>query len=180
MRRFPGAIALGLLAACLAHTVVYGNDHVMGGAYGSALRALAAAAGLGFGVFWLAVCLASRGRLCQGSMLSASISRFLPSLTGVFAASLGWFWLAESVEEGHAWAPAGYIVLALLVAAALVRVLTSVGLRALARIVFACDSGGFKHRTRSWTAIPDRPILGVPMVRALRLFSRPPPNSFNH
>jgi hypothetical protein len=180
MRRFPGALALGLLTAFAAHMVVYGNGHVMGGSYYAALRALASAGALGLGAFWFAICLASRGRLCQGSMLTAKLSRLVPSLTGMFAASLAWFWLAESIESGHAWAPTWCIVLALLFAVAVVRHLAFVGLRTLAKIALLCDAGDFKSRAPSWITISDRTIVGIPVVRALRLFSRPPPTRFSH
>lgn len=45
---FPGALALGLPAALLAHTVVFGGDHSLGGAYHQALAvgAILASAGL--------------------------------------------------------------------------------------------------------------------------------------
>lgn len=180
MRRFPGALALGLLTAFVAHMVVYGNGHVIGGSYCAVLRALASAAALGLGAFWFSICLASRGRLCQGSVLTASISRLLPSLTGIFATSLAWFCLIESVEDGHARAPTGCIVLALLMAAALVKLLALAGLRTLAKIAFLCDTGAFKNRAPSWIVIPDRLIVAVPVVRALRLFSRPPPICFSY
>ncbi len=180
MRRFPGALALGLLAAFLAHTVVYGNDHIMGGFYGAALRTFALAVVFGLVVSWLVICLASRRRLCQGSVLTANIRQLVPSFTGLFAASFGWFWLAEALEDGHAWAPTGYIVLALFLAAALIRLLAFVGLRALAKIAFLCESGNFNDRIPSWTALTDRPAVQAPVARALRLFSRPPPVRFSY
>lgn len=180
MRRLPGALALGLIAAFLAHTVVYGNDHVMGGSYGAALRTLASAAVLGFGAFWFAICLASRGRLCDGSVLSASIRRFFPSFMGVVAGSFGWFWLAESVEDGHVWAPTVCIVLALLVAVAVIRLVALATLRALAKIAFLYFSAAFENRAPSWIPFVDRPIVRVPIVRVLRLFSRPPPIRFSY
>jgi len=178
MRRFPGAIALGLLTAFSAHAILYGNGHVMGGSYGAALRALATVAALGLGAFWLAICWASRKRLCQGSVLTADIGELLPSMSATFAASVCWFWLAESVEEGHAWAPNAAIVAALFLAAAIVRFVAFSGLRELALIAFACDPGGFQNRVPSWIPIADRPIASVPLAHALRLFSRPPPMRF--
>jgi hypothetical protein len=180
MRRFPGALALGLIAAFLAHTVAYGNDHVMGGSYGTLLRGLAWAAALGLGAFWFAICLASRGRLCNGSVLSASIRHFFPSWAGVLAASFGWFWLAESVEDGHVWAPTVCIVLALLLAVVAIRLVALAALRALAKIAFLSFSGAFENRAPSWIRFVDRPIVSIPIVRALRLFSRPPPIRFSY
>jgi hypothetical protein len=152
----------------------------MGGSYGAALEALACTAVLGLGGFWLTICLASRGRLCHGSVLTANIGGLLPSVTGILTASLGWFSCVESVERSHAWAPTSCIVLALLVAATLIRSLAFAALRALARIVFVCDSGGFKRRAPSWIALVDHPRVGVPAVRVLRLFSRPPPIRFSY
>jgi len=181
MRRFPGAIALGLLAASLAHIVVYGNDHVMGGSYATPLRGLTLAGALALGVFWFAIYSASRGRLCQGSVLTATITKLLPSLSGIFAASLGWFSLAESIEDGHPWAPTGCILLTLLVVSAAVRLLAFASLRALAKIALVCEpGGGFKDRAPFLVPIVDDLIAGVAVVRALRLFSRPPPISFNY
>lgn len=178
MRRFPGTLALGLLTAYFAHTVLYGNDHTMGGSYSCALRALALTGALGLGGFWLAICLVSGGRLCQGSVLTAGMRRLVPSLAGMFAASFGWFGLAESVEHGHAWAPTWCNVVGLLAAAAIVRLLAVAGLRALAKIVFFSDSGAFENRAPSWTPIGMRPPARLPVVLALRLFSRPPPIRF--
>ena len=175
MRRFLGALALGLPSAFLAHIVLYGNGHVMGGSYGTLLEAAASAAGLSVVAFFLAVCLAGRGRLCQGSMLTAHIRKLLPSFGQMLASSLTWFWLAESIEDGHAWAPTSGIVLALVAAAALTRLVASAGLRGLAKIAFACDCGDFKAREPSWIALCHVFIIGLPVVLALRLFSRPPP-----
>lgn len=180
MRRFPGALALGLLVAILAHTVLYGNDHAIGGSYNAILRALATMAVTAFIAFWLAFCLMSRGRLCQGSVLKAGISAVLPSLSGLSAAAFGWFWLAESLEDGHAWAPRGWIILALLASSALVRLLAFAALRALAKVAFAIECGGFKGRSPAWVLTAARPNLSEPLAQVLRLFSRPPPTRFNY
>jgi hypothetical protein len=93
---------------------------------------------------------------------------------------LVWFTLAESIEDGHPLAPTWCIVLALILAAAVIRHLACAGLRALAKIAFLSDTGAFKSRAPSWIAIPERPIVGIPAVRALRLFSRPPPIRFSY
>jgi hypothetical protein len=175
VRRLPGALALGLLSAFSAHALLYGHGHAMGGSCGAALQALAFAATAGFGACWFAICIASHGRLRQGSVLTASISNQVPSLPALFVTSLGWFWLAESLESGHAWAPKGCIVLALLLAAALIRRMATAVLRALARIALAGDASEFNDRAPFWIPIARRAVLGLPLVHTLRLFSRPPP-----
>jgi hypothetical protein len=180
MRRLPGALALGLLAALLAHAFVYGDTHAMGGSYDAALQALGTTGAMGLTAFWLAICVASRGKFCQGSVLTAGIGALLPSLSATYAASLGWFWLAESVEGGHAWAPTGCILFALFLAAALTRLLATAALRALAKIAVLWDSGGFRKRAPFRIPVVERLIAGVPVVRALRLFSRPPPIRFSY
>jgi hypothetical protein len=180
MRRFPGALALGLLVAILAHTVLYGNGHAIGGSYNTILRALASMAVTASIAFWLGFCLMSRGRLCQGSVLTAGIGAVLPSLSGLSAAAFGWFWLAESLEDGHAWAPRGWIILALLASSALVRLLALAGLRALAKVAFAIECGGFEGRPPIRVSIAALPASSEPLARVLRLFSRPPPIRFSY
>ncbi len=174
-RRLPGALALGLTAAIWAHTIVYGDGHVMGGSYAEFFRALATAAVVGSAALWVALCLLSRGRFCQGSVLTASITQFVPSLPSISAAAFGWFSLAEAIESGHPRAPTLAIAVSLVAASALLVLLARVGLRALAKIVFAIYSGDFATRVLTWVAIAEPIVTTKPVVRVLRLFSRPPP-----
>ncbi|MGA8797376.1 MAG: hypothetical protein WB526_09995 [Candidatus Cybelea sp.] len=178
LRRLPGALTLGLLAAFASHALVYGNGHVMGGAYADALRSLAAAAVTALAAFWTAIAWVSRGRVSNGSILACSMASVMPSVFSVIVAASGWFYFVESVESGHSAPPSALIVGALVIAGGAVTFLSRAVLRALAKIVFAMKSGGFKRRS-PWTPVADTSVSLEPVARTWRLFSRPPPMTWD-
>lgn len=180
IRRLLGAIGLGLPAAVLAHAILYSNDHAMGGSHRELFSLFASTTVLGFAAFWIVLSLIGRGRICQGRVLNAAINQLLPSAESLFAATFGWFWLAESIESGHGSAPAFWILTALLGSSALLKLVVRASLRALAKIVFAADSGDFKSRSYRCVSIARQPLATAPAVQVLRLFSRPPPNQHSY
>ena len=179
LRRLPGALTLGLLAAFASHALVYGNGHVMGGAYGDALRSLAAAAVTALAAFWTAIAWVSRGRVSNGSILASLMASVMPSVFSVIVAASGWFYLVESVESGHSAPPSALIVGALVIAGGAVTLLSRAVLRALAKIVFAMNSGGFRRRSPAWTHAADTSVSLEPVAHTWRLFSRPPPMAWD-
>jgi hypothetical protein len=174
-RRVPGALALGLLAAYAAHSIAFGNDHVMGGPYADVLRTTASVATLAFTGMWIAIGWINGGYIRNGSVFNAATSKFTPSTVGVFTAALGWFCFAESVEHGQLTGPSVLAAVALLLASVVVNVLSRTFLRAMTRIVFAAISVAFRRRLPNWLAIADERPSPEPFVRTRRLFSRPPP-----
>jgi hypothetical protein len=175
VQRLPGSLALGLLAAYAAHAAAYGNGHAMGGSYADMLHGFASIATLGFAGLWFAVSWVNGPRLRNGSVLSAVMTRYTPSWLVVAAAGSGWYCLAESLEHAHAQAPISLVAIALVLASFAARAIARFALRALAGFVFAIGSPAFKRRSPAFVRIADAPLPCSPLVRAWRLFSRPPP-----
>lgn len=120
----------------------------------------------------------SRGRVSNGSILACSMASVMPSVFSVIVAASGWFYFVESVESGHSAPPSALIVGALVIAGGAVTFLSRAVLRALAKIVFAMKSGGFKRRS-PWTPVADTSVSLEPVARTWRLFSRPPPMTWD-
>lgn len=175
LRRLLGALSLGLLAAFLAHAMVYGGSHVMGGGYGEVLRLLACFATLAALVAWLATGWASRGRLCDGTVIAARMQRLIPSAPVIAAAAIGWFAVAESIEGAHADAPILILTAALAVASVIVTKLAKIGLHAVASIVFGTRARPFVSRVPVWVPISPQPVFLAPAAHERRRFARPPP-----
>jgi len=175
VRRIPGSLVLGLLAAFAAHTALYGGGHVMGGAWGGALQVTALFSSGGAVAAWLGLGWACGNRLGDGSIAIAKLERTLPGMWLVFAAAAGWFWLAESIEDGHADAPILLVAVAIAVAAGLVRALAAIAMRTLAGIVFGTRARGFASQAPSWTIALPQLLLVEPVAHIRRRFARPPP-----
>ena len=175
LREIPGALALGLLASLVAHTALYGGDHVVGGAYHSLLFELATA-GAGAFVALLAALAWTGSRLAaQGSVLSARMGSRLPGLGPLIASTGLWFSLIERAESDH-WAAGILVTVVCLVAAAWSLLMLARGAaRLLAGAVIAIFRAPSAARTPAWLrAEPPRPLARrSPPLR--RRFARPPP-----
>lgn len=174
-RKVPGALALGSLASLGAHAALYGNEHAMGGGYHAAFVQVAIAAVLGLLLGASAIAWSSAGRTPDGSVLAARLSDRIPSLAALGAATALWFGIAEAIEPHHAGAPPLAILLALALAAAIVRQIAVLAVAWLARVVFAIARLTFAPRTPCWSRRPETP---APLRRILcgrRRFARPPP-----
>jgi hypothetical protein len=175
LRRLPGSLTLGLLAAYAAHAIAYGNGHVMGGGYGGTLHAFASIATLGFGALWFAVSWINGARLRNGTVLVAMMDRYVPSWSAIAAVACGWFCLAESLEHTHAQAPASLVAIALVLTSYAARAIALFALRAFAGFVLANDSPAFKRRSPHFVRFAAAPPCRTSIERAWQLFSRPPP-----
>ena len=175
LRRFPGAIVLGLLASLFAHAALFGNDHAMGGAYSQTLAQTAIAGCAGLLAFLAALAWLGAKHAADGSVLVRRMATALPSLPAVVAAAGGWFVLGERIEPDHGAAPILLTVLALAAAAWVVRRLVEAVAGLLADAVIAVNSSLFAPRAPYWSrrAAPVPLLRRSPLLR--RRFARPPP-----
>lgn len=180
LRKFPGALAFGLLASLAAHTVLYGGEHAMGGSYHALLVQAALAGAVGLLIFFGALAWSAAPFAAEGSILAARLTDRLPGFGPSLGAAAFWFALAEAVEPQHAGAPALATILCLAVASWLVGALARAIVAALANLVIAVTRPVFASRTPSWTRRPQPqpPARRAPFAR--RLFARPPPIAILH
>ena len=174
-RKVPGALALGLLASLGAHAALYGNEHVMGGGYHAAFVQVAIAAVLGLILAVSALAWTAAGRTPDGSVLATRLSDRIPGLAALAGATALWFGIAEAIEPHHAGAATLVTLLALALAAAIVRQIAVLAVAFIARVVFAIARLAFSPRTPCWSRRPEAP---APLRRILcgpRRFARPPP-----
>lgn len=160
-RRVGAAALLGLPAALLAHTLVFGGEHAAGGSMHALLFGLAAS--FGFLTTLLVAIAATR------SMRGAA-----PRLWPVLSGAVVWYGATELYEHAHA-VPVLLSVLALVLASAIVHAV----LRAFAHtiVAIACSlwSALAKPKSLCASAIAlAMPALQRPAYR-FRVFSRPPP-----
>jgi hypothetical protein len=177
LREFPGALALGLLAALVAHTLLYGGGHVIGGAYHELLLQAAMAGSLGLLVLFGSLAWSGAAHAADGSILAARVSRCLPGQASTLAATSLWYMLAERIEPHHD-ASVSVIALALALAAAawLVLRLAHALVRLLAGAVITVSRSRWAPRAPRWIRrAPSVPIARrSPLPR--RRFARPPPS----
>jgi hypothetical protein len=175
LREFPGALALGLLASLIAHTALFGGEHQLGGAYQAAIFTMVSSAVGGLLVGFAALAWLGARHTADGSILASRLGQRLPGLAPLLATTALCFALCERLEPEHAARGLLPLVVALAVAAWLVRALAQVAIEALARAVIAIDRTPFAPR------IPIRVHLAVPVVivkpapQLRRRFARPPP-----
>ncbi|MBV9718271.1 MAG: hypothetical protein JOZ77_03070 [Candidatus Eremiobacteraeota bacterium] len=175
LRKVPGALALGLLAALAAHTALFGGEHAMGGTYHAFLLQAALVAGLGLVVFFGALAWTESANATEGTVLAARLRERLPGLASTFAAALLWYLAAEMLEPHHAGAPPIAALLILAIAAWLTLRLAGATAIVLGGAAIAILRLSFAPRTPSWQRrATARPIARRrPLTR--RRFARPPP-----
>ena len=174
-RQLPGALCLGLLAAFVAHIAVYGAGHTMGGSFGEALRLLAVTTTIAAAIAWLAMGWASRGRLCDGTVIAARMERLFPSVPAITVAAVGWFALAESIEDSHAGASIAILAGSLLLASFFVGKIARLALRAVSATVFGTQRRRFHPRLPIWAAIERISVPVYRMAVERHHLARPPP-----
>jgi hypothetical protein len=169
--RIPLAAALlGLPAALLAHGLVFGGEHAVGGALQSAA--------LSAGVLVLLVAAALHSRTAaQGTIMASRLRSRRPGAVPLFVFSAVWFALLEACESPHH-LPIAVIAAALCLACMAVRgVLGPLG-RAIALASIAIAGAVAIRPARSCPIVPRRHPSPQPvraLAHAARIFSRPPP-----
>jgi hypothetical protein len=103
--QLPGTLALGLIAALLAHAAAYGGSHAMGGAYHGVLLDLSEIAVALSIVIASAMAWSGARKVANGSVLAARLRDCLPGWIPIAGSASGWFVLAEHLEPHHAEAP---------------------------------------------------------------------------
>ncbi|HEY1882243.1 MAG TPA: hypothetical protein VGG51_04290 [Candidatus Cybelea sp.] len=101
LQRLPAALALGVPASLIAHGLLFGADHELGGPFHGAIVSLALAVTSSFVAFFAA--LAWRGgRAADGSVLATRLQACLPGSGTIFVSAALFFSLCESLEAAHA------------------------------------------------------------------------------
>ena len=136
-RQIPAALTLGLAAALAAHSVLFGGEHAMGGAYNGALDQMAVGLLTAFGAFAGLLVAGNARFVSDGTVLAARAGSMVSGFLPVALATAGWFALGECIEPGHAGAPLLATLCALGLAAWLVLTLARGALKLLAGVVFA-------------------------------------------
>jgi hypothetical protein len=173
-RKLPGVIALGLLVSLLAHAAVYGGSHALGGSYDDLFQGLALAGVIGFVA--LVAQLAWAGReCCMGSVLASRLASVLPPLLPLAIAGGAWFAFGELIEGRHASAAVWIIALAVIAAAALVRYLAGLSIRAIAAIAIAGLERLFAPRLPQFVRLFEEPVRAHDDAHLAQRFARPPP-----
>ncbi len=111
----------------------------------------------------------------DGSIVSARLTQRLPAPTLLFATTALWFSICELLEPHHAVASPLAIVVALALAALLMRLFATALLAALTRIVIAIVRQSFSSRTPRWAPQPRQRPLARRLLCSRRRFARPPP-----
>jgi hypothetical protein len=175
LRKVPGGITLGLLASLMAHGVLYGSSHAMGGSYHELLVQIALLGFVGLFAFFGAVAWGDAGGTSDGSVLAARLRERVPNVAGVFVSAGVWFVAAESIEPGHTAAPIAASLATLIGASYAVSWFARVITRAIARAVLIVTRTVFAPRTPAWQHRFDQPIVLRRTLLSRRRFARPPP-----
>lgn len=176
LRRIPGALGLGLVAALIGHAVVYGNGHAMGGDYHELLLKLALAGSLALLGALAALATAGARFVADGSILARRVAQVLPNFPALLAATAAWYSLGEAIEPQHAAASILLVALALALAAALLLVGARTLVDSLSAAVVAVVRLRFAGRRPTITLRRRRAPLAIPAPPSLRRrLVRPPP-----
>ena len=174
LRKVPGALALGLLASIGAHAVIFGDEHVMGGAFHGLLVQIALVAGGGLLAFFSALAW-GQASAADGSIVAARLRERLPGVVPVLFCAALWYAGAESLEPRHEAASPAAMLLVLAALSWLVLRLAGLVAGILAGAIFAAARARFAARAPVW-ARRARPQVASQRTRlARRLFARPPP-----
>lgn len=180
-RQLLPAASLGLLAALLAHTASYGNDHVAGGSHHVALDLLALAGVGGFAVVVAALAWFGAGRLANGSILAAGLRPLVPSLGSLLVSSTFWFATIEGIEPEHATrVPIALIALCLVASSAIISLAASWFVKTIAAIAIAIASTIFARRLVTYSRRFERVSSARRTDFVYRRFARPPPGVMLH
>jgi hypothetical protein len=169
----PGALALGLLASLFTHTVLFGNDHTVGGAFHTQLLQAAILAAAALTTAWLALAWNGRG-VADGSILGARLAARLPSWPAVAGCAIAWYALIEAGETPHGGVGIAIAAAALAAGAALVCRLAQLLVRCIAAAVVLIARAGFAPRTFTLRP-PHRRVVRLAGPSLRRRFARPPP-----
>ena len=178
-RELPGALILGIPAAIVAHMLLFGQSHQLGGSLQDLFLSGALAAGVGFLVLFGSLAVAGATHVMGGSVLAAKLMRYLPGLGSLAGATATWYAAIEAAEPHHGGLPWPVVALAVASAAILVFFSSRSAVRAIARIAIAVTGSVFAPRTPAF--VPRRltqRAFGQGRIAANRRFARPPPSPF--
>ncbi len=175
-RELPGALALGIPAAIVAHMLLFGQSHQLGGSLQDLFLSGALAAALGGLVFFGSLALAATRFQCGGSILAARLSSRLPGIVPLAGATGFWYALIEAAEPRHEGLPLLAVVAALACAAVLIFFIARAAVRWLAHIAVVFCTLAFAPRALAFAPRRyERRAFGKGRIAASRRFARPPP-----
>jgi hypothetical protein len=176
LRKVPGCIVLGLLAAMAAHAALY--QHAMGGAYHALVLQIAQTAALGFVALVGALAWTQSESAPDGSVLAARLCERLPGVGSVVASAAALYLAIEAIEPHHAGAPVIALLGALAAASYVVLHLARAISGGFARAVFAISRKSFLPRAPAWRRRSRGRLIPRPSFVARRRFARAPPVAF--
>ncbi len=177
LRKVPGALALGLLASLLGHTLLFGTDHAMGGEFHATLVILVFAAGTGLLTTFAALAWAGTSQTADGSVLGVRLNQRLPGLGAIFPTSVVFFAIGESLEPPHVDQGIITTLFVLLAASWVVSAIARAAVKTLAEFAIAIVRTRFAAREPIGIVFSELPVIvrRAPMTR--RRFARPPPTT---
>jgi hypothetical protein len=176
LRKIPAALALGLVAAFVAHAGLFGGQHAMGGSYDGLLTDLACFGAVGLATLAAAATLAGVRFAADGSVIAARIERHLPGLFPVVVSTVAWFALGEGLESAHAVVALPLAIVALALAAFLVLAVTRAVVRWIAAVAIAI-ARAILVDLRPAVSFAPAPLAVAPRNPFFRRrFARPPPS----
>lgn len=177
LRKFLGALALGLPVAILAHLLSFGGGHTLGGsAHELVIDLSLAAACASMAALISGAILISAGR-SQGTIVAQRLSAFLPGPGLIFALATAWFAAIETPEAGHRFSIA-LVVLAILVASLTIRALVGCIVRFVSELAVFIRTNPFANRPNVLRLIFAAPQAAMLCPVVATRFSRPPPRFF--
>lgn len=175
LRKVPGALALGLLASLVAHTAIYGREHMAGGNYHGLLLEMALSGAVALVAAALLLGLTGARTTLNGSVLAARLTARLPGFGSLLTSTVLCYVAIESLEPHHANGSLLGAGLCLAVVSWLVTGLSRRFCALVAATVLRIFRAAFSARTFSWFVSPLVTSNRRRVLCAHRRFARPPP-----
>ena len=178
LRKIPAGLALGLIASLIAHVVLYGKQHAIGGTYHALLMQISSTAVLAFIALLGALAWSKSRQLANGLALAASLRERLPDLGTIVTSGAAWYAGVEAIEPHHAGA-SGFTLLAALVAASYVLLHVARAMtETFAHAAIMISRTSFSPSVPAWRRRPRERVVARHSFQARRRFARPPPIAF--
>lgn len=171
-------MALGIPTAILAHTVLFGDGHQLGGSLHASFVGAAIAVAIGFVVLFSSLALAGAAEAATtGSLLATRLDAWLPRVRSLALCALGWYAAIECSEsDGHAPAHFFALAIALIASSLAVRYLARAFVGAIATVTLAARVRRFAGRAFAFAPrTHDAPLAATGCIVSYRRFARPPP-----
>jgi hypothetical protein len=168
---------LGVPTAILAHTLLFGQSHQLGGSLHGLFFAGGVAACVIAALVVAILAVAGSRTTPTGSLLAFRLSSWLPGVVSLAGSTLFWYALIESAEKPHVAAAPMLLLIATVVLCALgLRTVARGVIAAIASVAISVRLAAFAVRSFSFVpAFPEAICAFAGRIAARRLFARPPP-----